>query len=146
MAINYRHDFHAFSASRRPNLGPASFRHRKRRIDEALFFIQRAAVAKLIGDIRQNTPQNLVAAPRLKAPMHGFVVRITLRKHVPLRACVENPQNGFQHAPGRDRFAPRTTIGNLLFRKMIPDTFPLLVCEPNHPTFIPDRLRPAILR
>jgi hypothetical protein len=29
---------------------------------------------------------------------------------------------------------------------MIPDTFPLLVGEPNHPTFIADRLPVAILR
>jgi hypothetical protein len=36
--------------------------------------------------------------------------------------------------------------GNVLFRKMFPDAFPLLVAEPNHSTFIADRDRPAILR
>jgi hypothetical protein len=34
----------------------------------------------------------------------------------------------------------------VLFRKMIPDALPLLVCQPNHPTFIADRFRLAILR
>ena len=37
-------------------------------------------------------------------------------------------------------------IGNVLLRKMTPDPFPLLVRESNHPIFIADRLRPAILR
>src|SRR5437763_10920498 len=78
--------------------------------------------------------------------MNGFVVRIALRQHVPLRAGVEYPQYSFEHTAGRDRLASRTSIGDVLFRKMIPDAFPLLVCEPNHPTFIADRLRLAILR
>jgi len=59
-----------------------------RRVDEAFFFIKRASAAKLIGNIRQHATQNLVAAPRLKAPMHRFVVRIALRQHVPLRSGV----------------------------------------------------------
>jgi hypothetical protein len=29
---------------------------------------------------------------------------------------------------------------------MIPDALPLLVCQPNHPIFIADRLRLEILR
>jgi hypothetical protein len=32
----------------------------------------------------------------------------------------------------------------VLFRKMIPDAFPLLVREPNHPTFIANRLPLAV--
>src|ERR1700740_732143 len=58
---------------------------------------------KLVGNIRQNSTQNLVAAPSLKAPMHSFVVRIALRQHVRLGTCVENPQYRFQHMTGRDR-------------------------------------------
>src|SRR5262245_1364298 len=34
----------------------------------------------------------------------------------------------------------------MLFRKMIPDAFPLLVPQPNHLTFIADRSQSAILR
>jgi len=34
----------------------------------------------------------------------------------------------------------------VLFRKMIPDTFPLPVREPNHSAFIADRQQPVILR
>jgi hypothetical protein len=34
----------------------------------------------------------------------------------------------------------------VFLRKMLPDAFPLFVREPNHPTFIADRLSQAILR
>src|SRR6516162_7418134 len=94
--------------------------------------------SSLATSVRHAT-QNLIAAPSLKAPMHGFVVRVALRQHVPLRACVENPQDRFEHTTRWSRFAPRTSIGNILLRKMIPDAFPLLVREPNHSTFISDR-------
>ena len=72
--------------------------------------------------------------------------RVALRQHVPLRACVENPQDCFEHTTRWSRFAPRTSIGNSLLRKMIPDAFPLLVRELNHLTFISDRQQAAILR
>src|SRR5215471_8965136 len=103
-------------------------------------------VAKLVGSIHQHSPQNFIAAPGLKAPMNRFVVRIALRQHMPLRAGVEYPQYSFENTSGRDRLASRTSTGDMLFRKMIPDALPLLVCQPNHPTFIADRLRLAILR
>ena len=86
------------------------------------------------------------AAPSLKAPMYRFVVGIALRQHMPLRTCVEKPEDCFKNATCRDRLASGTTIGNVFLRKMIPDPFPLLVRESNHPIFIADRLRPAILR
>ena len=57
----------------------------------------RAALAKLVGDVGQNLAQNLVATPRLEAPMHSFVVRIALRQHVPLRAGVQNPKHCFKN-------------------------------------------------
>src|SRR6266403_494583 len=68
------------------------------------------------------------------------------RQQVPLRPCVENPQHRFEHTTGRNRFAPRTSIGNFLLRKMIPDALPLLVPEPNHSTLLSDRQQSAILR
>src|SRR6516162_3100737 len=34
-----------------------------------------------------------------------FVVWVTLRQHVPLRACVENPQDRFEHTTRWSRFA-----------------------------------------
>ena len=111
------------------------------RFDEAFRFIQGAFVAKLVGYIHQHSPQNFIAALGLKAPMNGFVVRIALPQHVPLRAGVEYPQYSFENTSGRDRLASRTSIGDV-----IPDALPLLVCQPNHPTFIADRLRLAILR
>src|SRR5262245_53784457 len=138
MAIHDRHDFHAFSALcssdfQRPPLAitkVASMKHS----------------SSLVGNIRQYATQNRIAAPSLKPPMHSFVVRVALRQHVPLRACVENPQDYFKNATCRDGFASGTTIGNVLLRKMHPDPFPLFVRESNHPTLIADRLRTAILR
>src|SRR5262245_28442730 len=131
MTIHDCHDFHAFPALRRSDLRPATLRHHERRIDEAFHFIQGAFVAKLVGYIHQHSPQNFIAAPGLKAPMNGFVVRIALRQHVPLRAGVEYPQYSFENTSGRDRLASRTSIGDVLFRKMIPDALPLLVCQSN---------------
>ena len=130
VAIHNRHDFHAFSALRWSDFRPATFGHNERRIDEAFFFIQRAVFTKLVGNVRQNQTQNLVAAPSLKASMHSFVVRIALRQHVPLRTCVENPQYRFQHMTGRDRLASSTSIGNMLLRKMLPNALPLFVRQP----------------
>jgi len=60
--------FMSFSAFRCPNLCPATLGHHERRVDEAFFFIQRNSVAKLVSNIRQQPPQNLIAAPSLKAP------------------------------------------------------------------------------
>jgi hypothetical protein len=105
MAINNRHDFHAFSALRGSDLRSATFRHNERCVDEAFCFIERAAVAKFVGNIRQDPAQNFVAAPSLKSPMHSFVVRIALRQHVPLRTGVENPQHRFKDATCGNRFA-----------------------------------------
>src|SRR5580700_7334798 len=57
MAIHNRHDFHAFSALRWSDFRPATFGHNERRIDEAFFFIQRAFVAKLLGNVGQYQTQ-----------------------------------------------------------------------------------------
>src|SRR5262249_16945259 len=146
MAIDNRHDFHAFSALRGSDFRAATLGHNEGRIDEAFFFIKGASVAKLVGDIRQHSTQNLVSAPRLKAPMQRFVFRIALGEDGPLRWCGENPQDCFKHVPRRDWFASRTTIGNVLLRKMIPNAFPLFVREPNHSTCIAYQQRQAILR
>ena len=54
MAIDNCHDFQALSALRRTDLCAAALGHRKGRIDETFFFIQRAALAKLVGDVGQN--------------------------------------------------------------------------------------------
>src|SRR5216684_400114 len=146
MAIHNRHDFHAFSTLGSSDFRPATLAHDEGCVDKAFLLVQCASIAKLVGNIRQPATQNLVAAPSLKAPMHSFVVRVALRQHVPLRACVENPEYRFEHTTGRSRFAPRTSIGNILLRKMIPDALPLLVREPNHSTFTSDRQQSAILR
>src|SRR3989440_10905540 len=127
MTIHNRHDFHAFSTLRSSDFQPATLGHDEGCVDEAFFFVQCASIAKLVSNIRQHATQNLITAPSLKAPMHSFVVRVALRQHVPLRTCVEDPQYRFEHTTVRNRFAPRTSIGNFLLRKLIPDSLPLLV-------------------
>ena len=146
VAIDNCHDFQAFAAFRRANLGTATLGHREARVDEAFFLVERALVAKLIGDVGQNGPQHFAVTPNLKPTMNRFVVRIALRQHVPLRSGRQYPQCRFENLPSRNRLATRTAIGNVLFRKMIPDTFPLLVRQPNHTTLITDRLAVSILR
>src|ERR1700751_2261585 len=78
--------------------------------------------------------------------MHSFVVRIALRQHVPLRTCIENPQHRFEHMTGRYRLTSRTSIRNMLLRKMFPNALPLFIPQPNHSAFIADRQRAVILR
>ncbi|HEY2528997.1 MAG TPA: hypothetical protein VGJ20_13800 [Xanthobacteraceae bacterium] len=67
MAIDNRHDFHAFSALGRSNFCPAALRHDEGRLDEALLFIERASVAKLVSNVHQDPAQNFVSAPSLKS-------------------------------------------------------------------------------
>jgi hypothetical protein len=61
-----------------------------------------------------HSPQNLVAAPSLKAPMHGFVA---LRQHVTVRTGVENPQRRFKHTTRGNRLAASSTVKDVLFGK-----------------------------
>ena len=49
------------------NIQPATFGHNERRIDEAFFFIQRAVFTKLVGNVRQNQTQNLVASTKFES-------------------------------------------------------------------------------
>jgi len=41
-------------------------------------------------------------APLSRSPMYRFVVGIALRQHMPLRTCVEKPQDCFKNATCRD--------------------------------------------
>jgi hypothetical protein len=78
--------------------------------------------------------------------MHRFVVRIALRRHVPLRAGIENPEHRFKHLARRNWFAPGVAVGNILFRKIIPYSVSFRIAQPNHLTLIYDRWPSAILR
>jgi hypothetical protein len=53
--------------------------------------------------------------------MHGFVIRIALRQHVPLRPGVEDPQHAVEHFARGNRLAARAIIGNIFLGKMFPD-------------------------
>ena len=133
MAIHYRHDFHAFSTLGWTDFRASALGHRKGRVDELSSSSSTPLSRSSLATSVRTSTQNFAVAPRLKPTMHGFVVRIALRQHVPLRASVENPQDCFEHAPRRNRFASGPTIGNVFLRKMIPNALPMLVAEPNHP-------------
>src|SRR5262249_53314515 len=78
--------------------------------DEAFSFVQCVAITKLVGDIRQHATQSLIATPSLTR-MHSSIVRVALRQYVPLRA--------YRLEHRRNRFSPRTSIGNVVLQKMI---------------------------
>jgi hypothetical protein len=101
---------------------------------------------EVVGDVHENGAQNCTAAPRLKAAMNRFVVRIALREHVPLRAGVEYPKRPFKNLACRDRPAARPPVRNVFFGKVMANPLPLQIAQPNHSTFIADRQPSAILR
>ena len=83
--------------------------------------VELSGIFGALGEIRTPDPQT----PSLKPAMHRFVIRITLRQHVPLRPGVQNPQRRFKDFPRRNRFPTRASLRNVLFRKMVPDTLPI---------------------
>jgi hypothetical protein len=108
-------------------MSAAALGHCNGRVDKALFFVQHVTRAKFVGDVSQNSAQNLAPTPSLKPAMNRFVIRITLRQHAPLRAGVQNPQRRFKIFPRRNRLPTRAPLGNVLFRKMMPDTLPIRI-------------------
>ena len=68
--------------------------------------------------------------------MHGFVVRIALRQHMPLSPGIENPKHGFKNVTGGNRFTTRMALGAMLLRKAMTDPFPLLVGQSNHTVMV----------
>jgi hypothetical protein len=62
----------------------STFRRSKRRIDEALRFINVSLLAKHIGQIRQYVAKHFAPTPMLKTTINRLVVRITLWQHMPL--------------------------------------------------------------
>jgi hypothetical protein len=61
-----------------------------------------------------------------------LVVGIALRKHVPLRAGVENPQHGFQNPACWDRYTTGTTVRNIFLRKVLANPLPVLFAQSQH--------------
>src|SRR5271155_5955114 len=91
-----------------------------------------ASVTQLIGELGQNLTQYLAFAPLLKTSMDRLIVWIALRKHVPLRAGVQNPQHRVEYSSRRHRLAARTTIGKVLLGEVPPNPLPLLGAQPLH--------------
>lgn len=132
VAVDNRQYFHAFAALRRPDLVAAALGKRERRIDEALALVDHTFVAELVRQARQHLTQNLLPAPLLKPAMNRLVVRKALRKHVPLRARVQDPEHSVQDLARRHGLATRSVGRVRLLRKMLPDSFPVRIAQPLH--------------
>ena len=146
MPIHYRHDFHAFSALCRSNVRPppfaimnvASTKHSSSSSAPLL----RSSSATSIDTRRRTSTRHQARKRRCTV----FVVGIALRKHVPLRTGVENPQRCFKHTTRGNRLAARSTVRDVVVRKMVSDASSPIVGQSKHPTFIDDRAQSAILR
>ena len=128
MSIHNRENLHALAAFREAARLAAALGGGKCGLDEALAFVDHPVVAQGIGQLREH----LALTPLLESPMDRFVVGIALRQQVPLRAGVQNPEHGVQDRAGRDRFAPGTVIRNVLLGKMLPNSVPLVIAQPQH--------------
>ena len=134
MTIDDSHDLHALAALGRPDgLAPA-LGAGEGGVDEGFPLVDHSALSPFVGQIGEHPAQDFALAPLLEAPMHGLVVRVALRQHVPLGPGIENPQNAFEHLACGHRLATRAAFGNVLLGKMLPDTLPLLIAQPQHET------------
>jgi hypothetical protein len=120
MAIDHRRDFRAFSAPSRADLLAAALGRSKRRVDITLGLVDSALIAKCVGQLRECRANDFILTPLLKAAVYRLVVRVTLRKHVPLSARVENPQYSIKNPARRNWLAATAIVGDMLLRKMPP--------------------------
>ena len=86
VAIHYHHDLHAFYDLRQTDLGRTALRRHEGGVEEGLALVHDTGLAQLVGQIHQNGAYHLVPTSLLKPAMDRLVVRIALRKHVPLGA------------------------------------------------------------
>ena len=132
MTIDNRQNLHALATFREPHgLAPALGR-RKGGIDETLAFVDRAFLTQRVGQLREHLPQHLALTPLLEPAMDGLVVGIALRQEVPLSAGIQNPEHGLQDRSGRHGFAAGAAVREVLFRKVLPNPFPLVVTQAQH--------------
>lgn len=99
MPIDDREDLDAFAPAGGTDAGAAPLGQGKRRIDEALAFVDRPFLAQGIRQLRETLPQHFAFAPLLEVAMHRLVMGRALLQQVPLRAGVENPEHGLQQWP-----------------------------------------------
>gem|GEM_PF-3607990 len=129
IAVNDSHDLYSFASLGFADTVSATFSRSKCCIDKAFSLINVALITKRIGKFCQNGTQNFASAPLLKTTMHGLVIWKTLREHVPLSTGVQYPQYGFQNCLGRYWLSASPSIRNILFRKVFPYHFPLVVAQ-----------------
>jgi len=132
MAIHNRQDFHAFAAFGEADSLTAALRGLKGGIDETLAFVDCPFVPQRIRQLGEDVPQHLALTPLLKPAMHCFLVRIALRQEMPLGAGVQNPEHGLQDRSGRHGFAAGMAVRDVLFREVLPNSFPLVVTQAKH--------------
>jgi len=132
MFIDNRMIFTPFPRFVGPMLSPPPFGRRKRCINESLRFIQHLLIPQCIGRSDHDVADGVVVAPALKAPMDGFVVRVALRQHVPLRTCVQNPEYGFENFAGGKGVWTRPISRAIFFGNIAVDLFPVVVRESQH--------------
>src|SRR6516165_5603861 len=105
-------------------------------IDEAFFFIEQHLCREArwqhpsapAARSHRGTKSGSVDAPFCNSDSSAGACAIA-------RLCSESTE---PHPTCWNSLSTRTTIRNVLLRKMLPDALPLLVGEPNHPTFLED--------
>ena len=132
MAIYNRQNLHAFAAFGEPDSLATALGRCERGINETLAFVDGPFLAQRVCQLGQHLAQDLLLTPLLKPTMHRFVIRIALGQELPLRAGIQNPEHRFQDGAGRDRFATGPIVRNVLFRKVFPNPFPLVVAQAKH--------------
>jgi hypothetical protein len=132
MAIDNRENLHTLAAFRKADRFAAALRRGKCRINETFPLVDGPFVAQRIGQLHEDFAQHPLLTLLLKSPMDRFVVGIALRQELPLRARIQNPEHGLQDRSGRDRFAPGTAIGDVFFGKMLPNSVPVVIAQPQH--------------
>jgi hypothetical protein len=132
MALHNRENLAPCATAGFPNSVAAALGRGNGRIDEALALVERTFLAQRIRQLRENLAQDLALAPLLKPAMHRVVVGVALGQQVPLRARVQNPQDGLQDGAGGYGLATRATLWDVLLGKMLPNSFPLFVAQPQH--------------
>lgn len=136
-------DFHTLAAFREPDGLAAALGRRKCGIDETFAFIQGSFVTQRIRQLGEDLSQDLPLAPLLEPAMHRLVVGIALREQVPLRPGVQNPEHRVQDGPGGDRFAAGASVRDVFFRKLVPNSLPLIVAQLQHGARIRTSVHPV---
>lgn len=65
---------------------------------------------------------------------------------MPVRACVQHPQDCFKNVPRRYRLTPRSSFGKVVLGNVFRDPFPLISAQTQHAQIMGNYSPCAILR